>query len=340
MLVPSNFSHFLKKDAAFKGSVTPDKWGVNYKVFTGKVIFKRHITKFIFSTHIREAFLERPDIVEVELGPWSFLAAQAIFMKQLFSKKSIIIFRAVKGFRKDRFIDRLVEYYTYCHADAAFAITRRAESWLRKKGFTRPVELTPNFVNTDLFKKIDIPRDEKELVIGYIGRFVPEKGISTLIQAMAGLKARLLLIGGGPEEENLRQLISHHRIPFKIMGFIPHKDIPHYLNTMDILVLPSITSPHWEEYFGRILIEAMSCEVPVIGSNCGAIPEIIGEAGLIFQENNIDELRSRIKILLENKGMRRELGVKGRKRVEENFCTKVVSEKIYQTYKNLSKLCL
>lgn len=334
ILVPSNFP-ILKKDAAFKSAMVPNKWEVNYKVFTGSIIFKRHLTKYIFSSSLRKALSEKPDIIDVELGPWSFLTAEVLFMKRLFSNDSLTVFRAVEGFRKDRFIDRLVEYYAYRQADASFAITRRAERRLRQKGFTKPIKLTPNFVNTDIFKKLDMGREEKEPVVGYIGRLAPGKGVATLIQAMAGLKAHLRLIGDGQEKEKLKQLIVRHRISSEMIGFIPHQDIPYFLNKMDILVLPSITLSYWEEYFGRILIEAMACEVAVIGSSCGAIPEIIGEAGLIFRENNVNELKKNIKILLEDKNRRNELGAKGRKRVEENFSTRVVSEKIYQAYKNL-----
>ena len=334
LLVPRDFP-LLEKDSAFKGATPINEWKVDYKVFSGSTIFKKHLTKFMISTGIISAILEKPDIIDIELGPWSFLAGEAIFMKKLFSNNSKIIFRAVEGFRKDKFFDKAAQAYAYAHADLAFAITQRAKKWLRKKRFTKPIELIPNFVNTDVFKRLDIARDQEKPVVGYIGRFVPEKGISGLVQAMAGLKANLLFIGDGPEKKTLKELVTKYKIRSRFMDFIPHKDLPYYINLMDILVLPSITLPHWEEYFGRILIEAMSCKTPVIGSTCGAIPEIIGEAGLIFQENNVMELKKSIKILMDDKDRRREFGLKGRRRVEENFSIKVVSEKIYQAYKNL-----
>ena len=63
---------------------------------------------------------------------------------------------------------------------------------------------------------------------------------------------------------------------------MPLNDVPRHLRALDALVLPSESTPLWKEQFGHVLIEAMACGVPVVGSDSGAIPEVIGEAGLLF----------------------------------------------------------
>jgi len=83
---------------------------------------------------------------------------------------------------------------------------------------------------------------------------------------------------------------------------------------MDVLVLPSKTMPTWKEQFGRVLIEAMACQVSVIGSSSGAIPEVIGKAGLVFKEGNAADLRAKIEQLKSSPKVRKELAQKGYRR--------------------------
>jgi glycosyltransferase involved in cell wall biosynthesis len=104
---------------------------------------------------------------------------------------------------------------------------------------------------------------------------------------------------------------------------------------MDVLVFPSITLPDLKEQFGRIIIEGMACEVPVIGSDSGEIPATIGKAGLIFKEEDVVDLKEKIESLMEDRNLRTQLAQEGRKRVLENFSWKVIAEKQYQVYKKL-----
>jgi len=100
---------------------------------------------------------------------------------------------------------------------------------------------------------------------------------------------------------------------------IPHQDLSKYLSLMDVLVLPSKTMPTWKEQFGRVLIEAMACQVSVIGSSSGAIPEVIGKAGLVFKEGNAADLRAKIEQLKSSPKVRKELAQKGYRRVLDNY---------------------
>jgi glycosyltransferase involved in cell wall biosynthesis len=111
--------------------------------------------------------------------------------------------------------------------------------------------------------------------------------------------------------------------------------IPDYLNCMDVLVLPSLTSPMWKEQFGRVLIEAQACEVPVIGSSSGAIPEVIGNPELIFKEGSVDDLACLLKKMESSIGQRKKLGVLGRRRVLNHFTNKKISDQIHSIYRDL-----
>ena len=126
--------------------------------------------------------------------------------------------------------------------------------------------------------------DDGPPVVGYLGRFVPEKGMETLMRALDGCTQpwRALLVGGGPmEPARARRGPGGHGDRVRIVTGVAHDEVPGYLNAMDLLCAPSRTTPRWHEQLGRMLTEAMACGVPVIGSASGEIPYVIADAGLI-----------------------------------------------------------
>jgi glycosyltransferase involved in cell wall biosynthesis len=102
-------------------------------------------------------------------------------------------------------------------------------------------------------------------------------------------------------------------------GGVADTAVPDYLACMDALVLPSRTTPSWAEQFGHVLIEAMAAGVPVVGSSSGAIPEVIGEAGLVFPEGDAAALRAQLATLFDDPALRKRLIERGRARVERLY---------------------
>jgi glycosyltransferase involved in cell wall biosynthesis len=176
-------------------------------------------------------------------------------------------------------------------------------------------------------------------VVGFVGKITSQKGILDLIEAVSQVNRRiqLLIIGNGDlrgeVEDRVRSLgLGRQTI---IINAVPHSEVPDYLNCMDLLVLPSVTLPHLREQFGRILIEGMACEVPVLGSDSGEIHTTIGKAGLIFREGDVRDLKEKIEAFIRNRNLRAMLAGKGRKRVLEHFTWQKISEKQYQVYRDL-----
>ncbi|HEY9300189.1 MAG TPA: glycosyltransferase, partial [Phormidium sp.] len=109
------------------------------------------------------------------------------------------------------------------------------------------------------------------------------------------------------------------------------------------LVLPSettdkfktLTAAGWKEQFGHVLIEAMACQVPVIGSNSGEIPHVIGEAGLVFPEGNAEALKNCLVQLIEHPEYARNLAKQGYERVIKNYTNKALAQQLLKFYKNL-----
>jgi glycosyltransferase involved in cell wall biosynthesis len=104
---------------------------------------------------------------------------------------------------------------------------------------------------------------------------------------------------------------------------------------MDVLALTSRTLPNWKEQFGRVLVEAMACGVPVIGSSSGEIPHVIGDAGLIVHEEDVDGLRNGLLQLMRDDALRLELGRRGRQRVLERFTQARVAAETVEIYRSM-----
>jgi glycosyltransferase involved in cell wall biosynthesis len=159
-------------------------------------------------------------------------------------------------------------------------------------------------------------------VVGYLGRFVAEKGILLLLRVLDRLRVawRALFVGGGPLEGCLRRWAERQgpeRV--QVVTGVAHQAVPRYLNAMDVLAAPSQTTPRWKEQLGRMLIEAMACGVPVAGSDSGEIPHVVSQAGCIVAEKDEAAWIATLERLLSCPEVRRELAQAGRERAESVF---------------------
>ena len=164
-------------------------------------------------------------------------------------------------------------------------------------------------------------------VVGFAGRFVEAKGVQVLVAALGRLRApwRALFVGGGPLEAELRTFAANHPGRVAVMTGVPHDDMPAYLNAMDLLCLPSLTTAKWREQFGRILIEAMASGVPVVASDSGEIPFVVGDAGRIVAEGDVNRWAGAIEEILADEPWRERRAARGVSRVADRFALSVVA---------------
>ena len=112
--------------------------------------------------------------------------------------------------------------------------------------------------------------------------------------------------------------------------------MPAFHRGLDALVLPSHTTSTWKEQFGRVLIEAMACATPVVGSDSGEIPHVIGAAGLIYPERDCAALAAQLQLLLDEPRRRAELGGAGRRRVLAYFTMAQIAAQTVAVYRRMA----
>jgi glycosyltransferase involved in cell wall biosynthesis len=163
---------------------------------------------------------------------------------------------------------------------------------------------------------------EHPFTVGYAGRLIERKGLIDLLEAVRKLDApvEMLLIGNGEMKEQLDgQPVPGSQL--RVLDGLTHDQMVTGYTQLDVLVLPSHTTPTWKEQFGRVIVEALSCGVPVVGSDSGEIPwliELTG-GGLVFPEGDRDALAAALRKLREAPELRRELAASGRTAVERLF---------------------
>ncbi|MBD3193003.1 MAG: N-acetyl-alpha-D-glucosaminyl L-malate synthase BshA [Candidatus Heimdallarchaeota archaeon] len=214
---------------------------------------------------------------------------------------------------------------------------------LREKFKVRcPIETVYNFVDTEIFRprkiKDEFYHDGVENVVVSISNFRKIKRIPLLIRAFAKVlkelpESKLILVGDGPERTQVLQLCRKLGIcqQVSLEGF--RTDIPRVLNCVDLLAAPSKI-----ESFCLVLIEAMACEVPVVSTRAGGIPEVVehGKQGLLFEDEDVDQLAQNMIQILTDKQQAKKMGISGRKRVLQNFSI----GKIVPQYENCYKAIL
>ncbi len=249
-----------------------------------------------------------------------------------------------------------MERYVLNHADALLAGNSESAQVWQHKGYTGPVYLIPQFGvdpaiyyrrhrptrqgRISIFKqRTTRPPTQPALAIGYVGRLVEEKGLEILLHAASRLTGpwTLQILGSGPDRDRLEKITQWLGIAPRVSfdQKLPSTHLPHYFSGLDVLVLPSLTRPNWKEQFGRVLIEAMACDVVTVGARSGAIPEVIGEAGLTFDEGNVEELLLQLQRLIDDVPLREALRQKGRQHVKEHYTQAAIARNTVKVYADI-----
>jgi glycosyltransferase involved in cell wall biosynthesis len=352
----------------------PDRWVENYKAVrlavrpgavedgyalrTGSVVWPGYENRGFFTSGLASAMREaKPDILHLWEEPFSVIALQSMLLRPWLAPGAAAIFFSSDNltrngrypYRPSWFYAR-VERFAFRESRLGTAVSGEVEEVLRVKGYRGPIQVVPHGIDLDDYPETGWSESEAAArhgleppVVGYLGRLLDQKGIDTLIRAFAALPARergtatLAIVGDGPDRENLRRLAESCDLGDRVrfLPGVPHGEVASLLRAFRVLVLPSRTVPKWKEQFGRVLIEGMAAGCLVIGSSSGAIPYVIGDAGLVFPEGDVPALTAALVRALGESGLAESLRTRGKPRVRELYTWDAIAAILVERYREL-----
>ncbi|MFN4245992.1 MAG: glycosyltransferase family 4 protein [Brevinematia bacterium] len=283
----------------------------NITVIPLVVVFRNHIRSFFFINKFKIISIlskVKPDVIYIKEEPYSLASFQWVFLARLFSPNSTIVIESDENLAVSHPLPfKLTERYVLSKIHGIASVPTAGIDLYRNKNFKGLQFKTSYFVDTSIFHPISQKEAKKafpeiktnNLKIGFVGRVTEEKGIDTIIEAIHKLKkdkieVKLYILGKADEkyrkylEEIIEKLFVKENVIF--LKPRPLNEIVFFYNVIDVLVLPSKTTPWWVEQFGRVIIEAHACGTPVIGSTSGEIPFVVNDKRMIFPENDPTEL--------------------------------------------------
>ncbi len=327
---------YANRTDAFDTGLAPNvRHQIIQAIFTGKE------SAYLFAPSILTLIRKvQPDIVHVEQGAYALCYMQILWALKRFSPRSRAVFFTWWNLPyAPRGIKKIAESFNLAHSACAIAGNVAARDVLRSHGFVRPIHLLPQLGIDPMPYQKQAPSQgtNAAFTIGYAGRITEEKGVLDLVDAISKMKSKvgvnLYIVGAGDALEMVRTRSTKNGVNLMLHPAVRNEDLPQHLARMDVLVLPSHSTPTWVEQFGHILLESMAAGVPVIGSDSGEIPNVIGDAGLIFPEGNTEKLADALDRLYVAPTERAHFAALGRKRIEEHFTNKKLAEAQMNIYR-------
>ena len=292
-----------------------------------------------------------PDHIHIEEDPHSVIGCETVSLARWLRPTARISFFIWDNLtRVPRFpvsvAKRALTKYCLKRADLVVCGNAEAERLLRTvKGYEGRTAVIPQVgLDPEDYSLPPAPRVREQvpastgtLWVGFVGRLVPEKGLVLLLESLRQLQHlpwRLLLIGNGPlrhEIETRWKTVFGGRLLF--LAAVRHEEVPQYLKCLDVFVLPSYATPSWKEQFGLTLAQAMMAGAACIGSSCGAIPEVVGDAGVIVRERDQDELSRALRTVLCSESARRALQGRARQAAGERFSNTGVARRYLDVFR-------
>ncbi|MBW9223553.1 glycosyltransferase [Methanothermococcus sp. SCGC AD-155-E23] len=226
-------------------------------------------------------------------------------------------------------LGRILFNYALKYCDRIICVSKYLKEQLPKE-YQDKSEVIYNGVDFKIFYDEGIDEDYGL----FVGSFVPQKGLYTLIEAVKNIDFDFKFIGDGPLFSKVKEYIEKKGIKnIQLLGRKDQMEVAKYIRRCSFLVLPSTS-----EGLGMTLLEAMASGKCVIGSNVGGIPELIRDNynGFLFEANNVEMLREKIEILVNDRELRKKMGRNGRE-FSRRFSWEGVAKRLDTIYKELKE---
>jgi len=280
----------------------------------------------------------RPDLVQIEEEPTSIVARQVVGAARRLGIPVVLLTHQNVELQLDWWLRwkhrRMLRKLTGLVAGSDLA-----GILVRQDAPNLPIAVIPQLGALAPHEPQHVPHEG--LAIGFVGRLVPHKGLDNLLQALAqqrSAKWRLTIVGDGPERERLEQLATELRLAARVRwtGGLPAEQVASLWPDLDVLVMPSRSSPEWREANGQVLMEAMANEVAVLGTDSGVIPELIGDAGIVVPDGDLQGLAAALERLSDAPN-RRILAQAARARALRLYSDDAIAERTLEFWKQVVK---
>ncbi len=292
----------------------------------------------------------RPDLVDIHEEPYSVSCFEIVQLVERIHPEAACVFYSAQNIHK-RYPPPFcwTERYVYRTCVGAYPCSSGVKDVLVAKGYDVNSQVIPLGVDPVAFRPMRVDRSNHALrdasfVVGYLGRLEECKGLEYVFRALRdlpdGIDWQMLVVGNGSYKSQLQKLAAELSIQERIVwvGEISANNVSEYINLCDVTVVPSVTTATWKEQFGRAVIESMACGVPIIASDSGSLPEVVGEAGIVVPEKNSQALFESLSALANNVELRQSLRERGLQKVEREYTWARVAELTYDFYQNALEL--
>ena len=339
IVVPANW------ESEYGGKpILPERWPeYSGKLLTISTWMSGNIPLHLYRSGFTKLLKELdPDAIYVNHEPYGVATAQVYLANILSINRPIGFFTWQNIFKRYPLPFDQLQRFVFGRSYFAFSGSQSAREILREKGYDGPCELLPGAIDPEIYfprseaddLKASLKANEDEVLIGYMGRIVEEKGFRTLAQALGAIRSlpwRLVIVGAGDYQAEFSGQMDGLGLSDRVnyLGYVPHSEAPTYLSAFDLLVIPSETRANWKEQFGRVIIESMACLTPVVGSSSGEIPNLIGATGggLVFDEGDADALAKQLSSLVTDAALRRQIAERGRQSVLAQYNTSAIARR-------------
>jgi glycosyltransferase involved in cell wall biosynthesis len=297
----------------------------------------------------------QPDVIHVEEEPQALITVETIALQRIFAREAAVTLFTWDNLLRNRKFPtgsgkRLLRQYSLARSSTVICGNQRAAELVHAEGFFKGTIQTLPHSGLDVNEHR--PGTEPELraqlglencvVVGHVGRLVEEKGLRQLLEALRRLDGqpwKLLLVGAGNLESEIREKwMAEFPGRIVLVPAVAYDQVSRYLRCVDIFVLASYSTPTWAEQFGQTLAQAMLLGIPSIGSTSGAIPEVLGSGGLLFEERQVDGLTQALGDLLASPVNRQEVGARGREVALRDYTSESVGARYLDAFQRACRI--
>jgi glycosyltransferase involved in cell wall biosynthesis len=328
-----------------------------YRLDVGHVVWPGYENRGFFITGVVGALRQaRPHILHLWEEPFSLIALQTLLLRRQIAPSAKALFFSSDNLTRDNrypyrpsAVYAAIERWVHGQTEAGTAVSDEVVDVLRAKGYRGPIDVVPNGLDLEDYAEPTLERRAAArerlgvhgIVIGYAGRLLAMKGIDVLLRG-AAVAARtapdaftVVVMGDGPERDALHALASDLAIGDRVrfLPGVPHGEMPAVYESFDVTVVPSRTTRTWKEQFGRVAAEGMAAGSTVVVSSSGALPSVVGDAGIVTPEGDVEALAAVLSRLVASPTERAERSRRGRERVRQRFTWTGIARALAERYR-------